>query len=311
VPFAACEAIERRVRRGQDRLEFRNRTPAHADRDAAGLQRCAAVEHCCELFQVCGSGVEASVNGRLNRKVVESGSVRRGQALTMAVVKLEVPHAEGAGIGGNAAEPRHFDQLGRGQRTLRGEQRRLAGHDVLGRRKSKTQRRIERVAGDRHESGRPHQRRVEDRVRDERRTTLVARPTPIRADDIVIVDADRNRLRIAESERRGVTTGARVVVVQSEDLVEKQKAPQIGERRVDAATQASFERPFDASGEARLTQDGAEGAVEAVARVIFRPGLPWLDRGASESTAEQAQQHPRHSPRPRSESQNRVHHHRP
>lgn len=59
----AREPVERRVGGRQAGLELRERQPAHVDRDPAGAQRDAAVEHLAELLQIDGVDVEARVDG--------------------------------------------------------------------------------------------------------------------------------------------------------------------------------------------------------------------------------------------------------
>src|SRR5580765_7924572 len=88
----------------------------------------------------------------------------------------------------------------------------------LGRRKLESQRVIEGVARDRGETAIPHQIRVEGRVGRKRRAALVAGARAIRPDEIVVLDSDCDRLRIAECPARGMTAAAGIVVVKAARL---------------------------------------------------------------------------------------------
>src|SRR5262245_22911464 len=110
-------------------------------------------------------------------------------------------------------------------------------------------------------SRRPHQRRVEDRVRDRWRASLVARAVTVRPYDVVVIDADRDRLRIAESVGGPVTAGARVVAVQTEDLVEEEQPPELDLAGIELATEPGLERGVDSAGKASLPQDMLKLAV--------------------------------------------------
>ena len=84
-----------------------------------------------------------------------------------------------------------------------------------------------RIAGKSDKSRRPHQRRVKDRVWDERCATLIARATAIWADDVIVVDAYGHRLRVAKTECGRMAAGTGVVTMQSQNFVEEQEASEI------------------------------------------------------------------------------------
>ena len=62
-------------------------------------------------------------------------------------------------------------------------------------------------------------------------------PARFGPDQVVVLDADGDRLRVAEAVRRRVAAGAGVVVVQAGDLVEQEQPAQIGEFRIDRAAE--------------------------------------------------------------------------
>ena len=53
-------------------------------------------------------------------------------------------------------------------------------------------------------------------------------PLAARAHDVVVVDADRHRLRVAKTEGGRMAPGTGVVIMQAEDFVEEQEASEIG-----------------------------------------------------------------------------------
>src|SRR5262249_6572236 len=93
----------------------------------------------------------------------------------MAVIKLEVTWTERTWVNGNPREPRHLHQFGRWERPLCRQQCRFPGDEVFRRRELESEGGVEGIARQSGKPWRPHQRGIEDRVGDERRTTLVAR----------------------------------------------------------------------------------------------------------------------------------------
>src|SRR6266478_6542669 len=85
----------------------------------------------------------------------------------------------------------------------------------LGKRKLESERVIERIAGDRGKATVPHHVGIERRVGREWRATLVARALAIGPDNVVALDADRDRLRVAECPTWRVTPTAGMVVVEA------------------------------------------------------------------------------------------------
>jgi hypothetical protein len=77
---------------------------------------------------------------------------------------------------------------------------------------------------------------------------------PARSDEVVVLDADSDRLGVAEPVCGGVAAGAGVVVVKARDLVEPEHPAQVGELRIDRVAEASLQCRVDPSGEGRLLE---------------------------------------------------------
>jgi hypothetical protein len=75
---------------------------------------------------------------------------------------------------------------------------------------------------------------------------------PVRADDPVVVDADRDGLGVAKPPRRRVAPGAGVVIVEARYGIEPEQPPQIGALSIHGTAKALFERGFDSASEAKL-----------------------------------------------------------
>ena len=97
-----------------------------------------------------------------------------------------------------------------------------------------------------------------------RRAALVARSRAPRAHDAVVVDADGDRLRVAEAVRRRVTAAAGVVVVEPLDGIEPQQPSELREPPVDGAAEPRLERLRDAAGEALRREVAAQHGVEVL-----------------------------------------------
>src|SRR5690606_5260315 len=139
-------------------------------------------------------------------------------------------------VGAGKVEARGFDALRRGDERLGGEQvRQVRERGPFGGGKDEALAIVERTPRRRVEARIPHEGRVEGGVDDHGRPALVARPGAPWTDDAVVVDADRDGLRVAEAIARRVTPTARVVVVQPLDAVEPEEATDVGELMVDAA----------------------------------------------------------------------------
>src|SRR5437773_11943138 len=126
----------------------------------------------------------------------------------------------------------------------------------LGKRKLESECVIERVAGDRGEATVPHHVGIERRVGREWRATLVAGARAIGPDDIVVLDADRDRLRVAECSARRVTPTAGIVVVEAARLVEPKEPAEIGKLRVKGSPERRQKLRLDRTGESRAAQRG-------------------------------------------------------
>ncbi len=141
----------------------------------------------------------------------------------------------GPSVGHVPVKPRHFDQLRGGNvrlslkemlhdRIVRGKR-----HVAFRRRKQKAARVVERIAGRRAESAVPHQLAQEHGVDDQRRAALIARSGAVRTHLVVVLNPNRDGLRVAKPVRRGMATGARVVPTERMNLVEPEKPPEIGQ----------------------------------------------------------------------------------
>src|SRR5579864_8277676 len=82
-----------------------------------------------------------------------------------------------------------------------------------GRWKTEAKRIVERIPGQGIEPPVPHQGGIEGGVHGERCSPLVSGPAAVGAYDIVVLNADGHRLRVAESIRGRVASAARVVAM--------------------------------------------------------------------------------------------------
>ena len=133
----------------------------------------------------------------------------------------------------------------------------------LGRGEREALRVVEGVARRRVEAAVPHQTRKECGVHDGGRPPLVARTLAAGAHEVVALDADRDRLGVAESGGGRMASRAGVVGVQGPDLVEEEKAPEVGEVVIDETTEPRLEGRFDASREPGPLEDLLKLAVRS------------------------------------------------
>jgi hypothetical protein len=80
------------------------------------------------------------------------------------------------------------------------------------------------------------------------------------------LDADRDRLRVAECSARRVTPTAAIVVVEAARFVEPKEPAEIGKLRVKESPERRQKLRLDGTGESRATQRGSDLPVE----VLFR-----------------------------------------
>ena len=85
-------------------------------------------------------------------------------------------------------------------------------------------------------------------------------------DDPVVVDADRDRLAVAESVRRRVAAGACVVTVQPGDRVEPEQAAGVGEARIEPPAKPRGQRRLDPAREPLSLELCLERCVERTVR---------------------------------------------
>src|SRR6185436_18722189 len=126
----------------------------------------------------------------------------------------------------------------------------------LGQRKPESERVIEWIAGDRGEATVPHLVGIERRVGREWRATLIAGARAMGPDNIVVLDADRDRLRVAECPARRVTPTASIVIVEAAQVVEPQEPAEIGKLWVKRSPEPLQELRLDRTGESRAAQRG-------------------------------------------------------
>ena len=127
---------------------------------------------------------------------------------------------------------------------------------------------VERVAGERREARVPHQAGIERRVDHHRRAALVARAGATRPDDAVLVDADRDRLRVAEDRssasgilRRRCRRSGRVIVSNQSSL------PASAKRRSSGRPRLIVQRRLHLSRETRAAELQSQPGVQQ--------GLSW------------------------------------
>jgi len=204
-----------------------------------------------------------------DRIVTRARGIGRRKTRALAVIELieigtEAPRG--------AREPGNLDELGRRHVRLRDRQ---MGHDrIVGREprrpfrqwKLESERVIERVAGGHGEPPVPHHVRIERRVGSERRAPLVTRALAVRADDIVVLDADGNRLRVAERATRRMAAAAGIVVVQPTGLVEPEQPAEVRQFRIQRSPERREELRLDRTGEARAAKRCAHFRIEVFLR---------------------------------------------
>src|SRR5262249_1897909 len=81
-------------------------------------------------------------------------------------------------------------------------------------------------------------------------------------DDIVVLDADRDRLRVAECSARRVTPTACIVVVEAARLVEPKEPAEIGKLRIKGSPERRQELRLDRTSESRAAQRDSHLPVE-------------------------------------------------
>ena len=111
---------------------------------------------------------------------------------------------------------------------------------------------------------------------------------PVRPDDAVVLDADGDRLRVAEPGRGRMTAAAGVVVVQARQRVKPQQPSHIGEAGVHRPAQPLRQRGLHAAGETGLGQRGRQILVE-LAPACGRGAVGRRRRGGGHSKSRQKQ----------------------
>jgi hypothetical protein len=234
VALAAGKAIERRV--GEDEGEFKLSNRSAKVLEGNGRSRCNLRERLAKELPIVVDGVQPAQHF-VAYVVVVTGEVKSG----------------------------HLNSLRRWDERLGHEQVRQVGEGkFLGRWKLEAGAVVERVAGERGEARVPHQRGIQRRIDGKWRPALVARACPMGADDAVVVNADRYRLRITEAVRRRVATAACVVVVQAANDVKPEQPAEIGQLPIDRTAQFVSKPGLDSSREAGCCEDLGQSAVQAM-----------------------------------------------
>jgi len=83
---------------------------------------------------------------------------------------------------------------------------------------------VERISTDRTEPPIPHELRIKRGVDHRRRAPLIARACAVCADDVVVVDANRDGLRVGKTMIGRVASSAGVVAMKTKELVEEKQA---------------------------------------------------------------------------------------
>ena len=123
----------------------------------------------------------------------------------------------------------------------------------------------------RAESAVPHQLGIEDRVHHQWCTPLIPRTHAVRADNVVVVHADSDRLCVAKAVGGRMTAAAAVVVMERMNGVEPQQAAEVRELRLQTAPKTRLKLGLDVPREAVLPEDLCQAAIQhALAVVVFR-----------------------------------------
>ena len=153
---------------------------------------------------------------------------------------------------------------GRNERLRREQVRQVREAGSFRGREDETGAIAEWVSGQRVEARVPHQCRIESGIDRHRRAALVARSLATRSHEEVVVDADRDRLRIAEAIRWRVAAAACVVVVQALDRIEPKLASNVGELPIDAPAEPRLECARDPTGESQARKLLAQRGIDVL-----------------------------------------------
>src|SRR5256885_9991779 len=153
---------------------------------------------------------------------------------------------------------------GRNERLRREQVRQVREAGSFRGREDETGAIVEWVSGQRVEARVPHQCRIESGIDRHWRAALVARSLATRSHEEVVVDADRDRLRIAEAIRWRVAAAACVVVVQTLDRIEPKLASNVGELPIDAPAESRLECARDPAGESEVRELAAQPGIDVL-----------------------------------------------
>src|SRR5262249_42441831 len=112
---------------------------------------------------------------------------------------------------------------------------------------------------------------------------LISRSHPVSTDQVVVLNADGDRLRIAHPVRRSMTPAATVVASERLKLVEPEQPAQIRQLRIDGTAQVLLDFPakrlFDSAGELRGGQGFGQIPIQASFIVIVPIGTRGENHG--------------------------------
>src|SRR5262245_35953518 len=132
----------------------------------------------------------------------------------------------------------------------------------FGQRERVSKRIVKGISRWREESPIPHQSRIETGIGCARRPPLVSRSSSVPSNDVVILNANGNRLTVAKSVHWRMTASTSVVRVESTRCVEPQKSSQVRERWVKGPSKTQFQSRLDSASETCRCKYGAELVVE-------------------------------------------------
>src|SRR5262245_55303682 len=132
----------------------------------------------------------------------------------------------------------------------------------FGQRERVSERIIKGISRRREESPIPHQSGIETGIGCARRPPLVSRSTSVPSNDVVILNANGDRLTVATSVHWRVAASTSVVRVESARRVKPQKSSQVRQRWVKGPSKTRFQGRFDPASETCRRKYGAQLVIE-------------------------------------------------
>src|SRR5215510_6799613 len=132
----------------------------------------------------------------------------------------------------------------------------------FGQRERVSERIVKGISRRREESPIPHKSRIETGIGCARRPPLVAGSSSVPSNDVVILNANGNRLTVAKSVHWRIAASTSVVRVESARYVEPQKSSQVRQRWVNGPSKTRFQSRFDPASETCRRKYGAQLVIE-------------------------------------------------